>query len=685
MTDSALGVHLNADGGTIGVWSENADRVELCVFDERDPNWVAETTALVRGEGNVWSAASTRLRPGTRYALRVGGPDGPQNAFDPGAFLLDPYGRGIAGSQQATRRSVVIDGSFDWNGTVKPNVPLDRTVVYEAHVKGISKLNPRVPAELRGTYAGLAHPATIEHLTSLGVTAVELLPIHAFASEDRLLKQGLANYWGYNSLNFFSPHPAYATKTAQSAGAEDVLREFKGMVKLLHEAGLEVILDVVYNHTAEEGKGGPTTSLRGIDNAAYYRQDADGDYIDYTGVGNTVNASNPAAQNLIMDSLRYWANDVQIDGFRFDLAATLGRDGTGEFTREHPLLYGIVDDPMLRDVKKIAEPWDVGPGGWQTGNFPDGWSEWNDRYRDRVRTFWLRDIADARSNGQPSTGIGSLATRLAGSSNTFAAERGPVASLNFITAHDGFTAADLVAFDAKHNLGNGEENRDGADDNRSFNHGAEGDTTDDAILAARRKAVRNLLGTLLLSAGVPMITAGDEFGRTQCGNNNAYNHDDELTWLDWSWDDHQRELVDTVRKLIRLRAHNPALRPIRYGVSGESVPHASQMEWYDARGSTMSIDDWQSPENRTLQYLVASTPEFEPFNRMLLIVHGLESETDVTLPPHDGVETYTLLWNSADDTAEDSADEAPSSAAQQQSPGSVVRLTPTSMQLYRAN
>jgi glycogen operon protein len=377
-----------------------------------------------------------------------------------------------------------------------------------------------------------------------------------------------------------------------------------------------------------------------------------------------------------MDSLRYWANDVQIDGFRFDLAATLGRDATGEFTSEHPLLYEIVDDPKLRDVKKIAEPWDVGPGGWQTGNFPDGWSEWNDRYRDTVRTFWLRDIADARSNGQPSTGIGSFATRLAGSSNTFAAQRGPVASLNFITAHDGFTAADVVAFDTKHNLGNGEENRDGANDNRSFNHGAEGDTPDDAIRAVRRKAVRNLLGTLLLSAGVPMITAGDEFGRTQCGNNNAYNHDDELTWLDWSWDDHQLDLVATVRRLIQLRADNPALRPTRYGVSGKSVPQASQMDWYDASGSTMSIDDWRSPENRTLQYLVASTPEFEPFNRMLLIVHGLETDTDVTLPAHDGVETYTLLW--------DSAEETPSPDTQQRSPGSHVRLTQTSMQLYLA-
>jgi len=670
-------VCLSPDGGSFGVWSENAQSVELCLFDEHDPTWLTATVQLTRGDDSVWSAQVPGLRPGMRYGVRASGEDTTHNAFDSGLLLLDPYGRGVASAGPRTWRSVVVDGSFDWAGVRKPNTPLDRTVVYEAHVKGISKLNPRVPAELRGTYAGLAHPATIEHLTNLGVTAIELLPVHAFTSEDRLVKQGLANYWGYNSLSFFSPHAAYATKAAQAAGADEVLREFKGMVKLLHEAGLEVILDVVYNHTAEEGRHGPTSSLRGLDNAAYYRQNADGEYIDDTGVGNTVNVAHPAARRLIMDSLRYWANDVQIDGFRFDLAATLGRDATGEFTQQSQLLYAIVDDPLLADVKTIAEPWDVGQGGWQTGNFPDGWSEWNDRYRDRVRTFWLRDIADARAGGRPSTGIGNFATRLAGSSNTFAVERGPVASLNFISAHDGFTAADLVAYDTKHNLGNGEENRDGAGDNRSFNHGVEGDTTDERILRVRRKAVRNLLGTLLFSAGVPMITAGDEFGRTQNGNNNAYCHDDELTWLDWEWEPWQQDLLKTTQRLIRLRAENPAVRPTRYGVLGERVPNASQMEWYDASGSTMSGTDWQSPENRTLQYLVASTPEFEDFNRILLIVHGLETEVDVTLPEHDGVGGYAMLWDSACDT--------PPSEASNHAPGSTVRLTPTSMQFYLAH
>jgi glycogen debranching enzyme len=671
-----LGATITPEGGTVGIWSHAAEAIELCLFDANDPSWVIERIPMTRGAEDIWSAHTPRLRAGTRYAVRVSGPDAPQNAFTRDAFLLDPYARGLARAGSGRWRSVAIDGSFDWAGTTKPNTPLDHTVIYEAHVKGISKLNPAVPENLRGTYAGLAHPATIDYLTGLGVTALELLPIHAFVSEERLVKQGLANYWGYNTLNFFTPHAAYATAAAQAHGPEAVLREFKGMVRLLHEAGLEVILDVVYNHTSEEGRGGPTTSLRGIDNAAYYRQDADGSYIDVTGCGNTVNASHPAARRMIDDSLRYWANEMQIDGFRFDLAATLGRDENTEYDRDHPLLYGILDDPHLHDVKKIAEPWDVGAGGWQTGNFPDGWSEWNDKYRDRARTFWLRDIADAREHGEPSTGIGSFATRIAGSANTFAAERGPLASVNFISAHDGFTVADLVAYNTKHNIGNGEENRDGTNDNRSFNHGVEGSSTDPTILAARRKAVRNLMATLLLSAGIPMITAGDEFARTQAGNNNAYCHDDELTWLDWGWDETAQDLLATVRRLIELRRQNPALRPVRYGKFGESVPNASQMDWFDADGATMSQEDWQSPGNRTLQYLAASTPEFEARGQILLIVHGLETPVTVTLPHGRRVSSYTLLW--------DSADERPTTQFTNYQPGSSLTLSPTSMQLFSA-
>ena len=415
------------------------------------------------------------------------GPHTPGNTFNPGTLLVEPYAKGLVSGGYEDWRSVVIDGSFDWGGVTKPAVPMDRTVIYEGHLKGLSKRHPLVPPALHGTYAGLAHPAMIEHFLTLGVTSIQLLPVHAFATEPRLLQHGLTNYWGYNSLNFFTPHGAYATEENRRQGPEAVLREFKGMVKLLHQAGLEVILDVVYNHTAEEGIGGPRTSLRGIDNRSYYRQHDDGVYVDVTGCGNSVNTSTDAAARLILDSLRYWANDVQIDGFRFDLAATLGRDAAHHFTPDHPLLRAIVDDPALEGVKKISEPWDVGMGGWQTGNFGDGWHEWNDRYRDRVRNFWLSDVDYARRASTAPVGIGGFATRLSGSSNTFSVERGPLASVNFVTAHDGFTLRDLVSYDVKHNVGNGEQNRDGADTNRSFNHGAEGATSDEGILATRRR------------------------------------------------------------------------------------------------------------------------------------------------------------------------------------------------------
>ena len=672
-----LGVTSTEAGGTLGVWSANASRVELVVFDRKDPDWAAETVQLERGADDVWLGSSARLVPDARYAIRVDGPAGPRNAFDPTTFLIEPYAKGVSELRPDQWRAVVVDRAFDWGGVQKPRHGFDQTIVYEAHLRGFSKLNPAIPEELRGTYAGLAHPASIDYLTKLGVTAIELLPVHAFTSEPRLVRQGLSNYWGYNTVNFFSPHSPYATKAAQAAGPSAVLREFKGMVKLLHEAGLEVILDVVYNHTAEAGLGGPRSSFRGIDNSSYYRQLDDGTYYDVTGCGNTVDFGQDVARELVRDSVRYWANECQVDGFRFDLAATLGRDESGAYTRDHPLINGLIDDEQLQGVKLISEPWDVGLGGWQTGNFPDGWAEWNDRYRDRMRQFWLRDIADARDHGTASTGIGGLATRLAGSSNTFSAERGPLASVNFITAHDGFALADLVSYDTKHNFGNGEFNRDGSDNNRSFNHGAEGGTTDAGILTTRRKAMRNLLGTLLLSAGVPMITAGDEFGRSQQGNNNAYCHDSELTWLSWERDaDAERQLAVTA-DLIRLRRANPAVRPVRYAKLGEHVPQSSQMDWYDASGNTMDETDWQNPSARTLQYVAASTPEFEGFNRILLIVHGLETEITVTLPAHEGVDGYELVW--------DSADEAPKPGTTWFKAGDVVTVSPTSLQLFHCS
>jgi glycogen debranching enzyme len=673
-----LGVRQVDGGGELRVWSRHATTVELCILDERDRDWIAESVPLRRDRDGVWSGTSERLTPGAYYSVRASGPTGPAHDFDASRHLLDPYARGLGRTPDGAWRGYVQDDAFDWGGVRKPGTRLDHTVVYEAHVKGLTMRNPAVPEPLRGTYAGLAHPSVIEYLTDLGVTALELLPVHQHVSEERLQKMGLSNYWGYNTLNFFTPHAGYASREAQFGGTGAVLREFKGMVRLFHEAGIEVILDVVYNHTAEEGPQGPTTSFRGIDNASWYRHTPEGHYIDTTGCGNTLDASQPAAQRLILDSLRYWANEVQVDGFRFDLAATLGRDASATFDPQHPLLDDIAGDPELQGVKMIAEPWDVGMGGWQVGNFPRPWSEWNDGYRDRMRNFWLRDVASARSaGGIPSEGIGSLARRLAGSNHVFALERGPLASVNFITAHDGFTAADLVSYDEKHNLGNGEDNRDGSSDNKSYNHGVEGPTDDPGIIAARSRAIRNLLGTLLLSAGIPMLTAGDEYGRSQRGNNNAYCQDSELTWLDWTdRTEGQQRLHGVVRQLLRLRRENPALRPVRFGRWGETTPGATQMDWYNKQGLSMSLEDWDSPAERTLQYLAASTPEFEAFNRILLVVHGLETEVTVTLPEHEGVAGYTLLWDSSrDDLA---------GAELEHGPGDELVIGPASMRLFRA-
>jgi glycogen operon protein len=671
-----LGVRLHDGIATLRVWSKNASSMELVVFDEVDLDWVTDTLPLESKSGGVWEATTDLLSPGTRYALRVDGPHAPGNMFNPATLLLDPYSRGLAqGDGYSDWRSVVTSGEFDWGGVDKPRIPLDETVIYEAHLKGLTKRHPGIPPALHGTYAGLGHPVMIEHLRSLGVTAVELLPVHSFVSEPRLLDRGLSNYWGYNTLNFFTPHAAYATEEARNLGPDAVIAEFRGMVRQLHEAGLEVILDVVYNHTAEEGIGGPRTSLRGIDNAEYYRQGLDGVYIDTTACGNTLNTATDAAARLVLDSLRYWAQDMQVDGFRFDLATALGRDAAHEYSPEHPLLNAINADPALADAKIIAEPWDVGLGGWQTGNFPDGWHEWNDRYRDRVRNFWLSDIDYARRASAP-VGVGGFATRLAGSSNTFSRERGPLAGVNFVTAHDGFTLNDLVTYAVKHNESNGENNRDGADMNRGFNHGVEGPTDDPVILRARRKAMRNLLGTLLLSAGIPMLTAGDETGRTQNGNNNAYAHDSDLTWLDWDFAGWQEDLRAHVSHLTRLRRENAALRPSRYARRDVHTPHASNMDWFNQNGESMEEAQWTDPAHRTLQYVAESTPVHEKTNRTLLIVHGTEEPIDAGLPVAlTGAVRFVSLWSSAD--------EHPSTEEEEFAPGQVVPMPAASMRLFR--
>ncbi|ROQ41384.1 glycogen operon protein [Frondihabitans sp. PhB188] len=642
-----LGVRPGPDGPTLRVWSGAASSIDLVIDDAPSERVVP----LMRDASGVWTGSDPRLVPGRRYWLRADGePTGVDDVvtpFDPTVNLLDPYARGLARTGRGDWRGVVVDESFDWGGVGKPRTPLDHTVVYEAHVRGFTRLAPFVPEDLRGTYAGLAHENTIAYLRELGVTAVELLPVHHHVDEQRLVAQGFQNYWGYNTLSYFAPHPAYASRDAQLGGPSAVLREFKGMVRLLHAAGIEVWLDVVYNHTAEEGEGGPVTSLRGLDNH-YYRHDEDARPIDVTGCGNTLDTSLPAAARLVLDSLRYWANDLQIDGFRFDLAATLGRGADAVYSRNAPLLEAIASDPALEGVKLVAEPWDVGLGGWQTGNFPDGWSEWNDRFRNRARDFWLRDIADARVHGIASNGLGSFASKLSGSSNIYAHDRGPLAGVNFITAHDGFTLADVVAYDSKHNLRNGEGNRDGTDDNKSFNHGAEGPTENPWVLDARRRASRNLLATLFLSAGIPLLTAGDEIGRTQRGNNNGYCSDDEISWVDWQLDDEREALLADAKALIRHRRENPALRPVRFGETGKVTLSATDMSWYGPDGREVLPEAWNDPGCRTLQYLAASTPEVEEFNRVLVVVHGSESPITVTLPSHEGVASYEVLWTSGD-------------------------------------
>lgn len=671
-----LGVRLHDNGATIRVFSENASSVELVVFDRQDLDWAVAEIPLVQNSQGVWELETDQLYNGARYALKVDGPVADGNVFNNQQLLIDPYARGIVQAGVDSWRSSIVDEGFDWGGVAKPKISLDKTVIYETHVKGLTKRHPLIPPALHGTYGGIAHPAMIDHFHKIGVTAIELLPIHAFAIEPRLMQLGLTNYWGYNTLSFFSPHSAYATAANRQEGTSAVLREFKGMVRLLHEAGIEVILDVVYNHTAEEGLGGPRSSFRGIDNQLYYRQQENGAYIDVTGCGNSVQTGHTVPSRLVLDSLRYWANEVQVDGFRFDLAATLGRGQDNVYSPDHPLLTAIRDDPGLQGVKLIAEPWDVGLGGWQTGNFPPGWSEWNDRYRDRVRNFWLSDIDYARRASSPPVGIGGFATRLAGSSNTYCNDRGPLASVNFVTAHDGFTLNDLVSYDVKHNYANGEQNRDGTDTNRSFNHGAEGPTTNEHIQRVRRRAMRNLLGTLLLSAGVPMITAGDEFGRTQHGNNNAYCQDSPLTWLDWELEPWQAQLQDHVAALTKIRRENPALRPERFATGrSDELPTATRMDWFDASGATMSEEAWNDAKNRTLQYLASADPDGGEPNQVLLIVHGIEDAAEVTLPELAEKVIFKQLWNSEED--------APGQEELVLRPGDTVRMGETSMRLFK--
>ncbi len=598
-----LGATFDGGGTNFAVYSEVADRVELCLFDEAGHETRVDLPEVT---GYVWHGYLSRLRPGQRYGFRVHGPYAPAEGrrCHPSKLLLDPYARAICGdvtwnealfgyrfgdpegppneldSAPFTPRSVVVNPFFDWGNDRPPKIPWNETVIYELHVKGFTVLADALPPSLRGTYAGLGHPVTVEYLQSLGVTAVELQPVHKFLHEHALVERGLRNYWGYNPIGYFAPHEAYGS---DPSGADAVVLEFKQMVKNLHRAGIEVILDVVYNHTAEGNHLGPTLSFRGLDNAAYYRLAEDPRYyVDFTGCGNTFNMRSPQVLKLFMDSLRYWVEEMHVDGFRFDLAAALARE-LHAVDRLAAFMNLIQQDPVVSQVKLIAEPWDVGEGGYQVGNFPTLWSEWNGRYRDSVRDYW---------RGADQT-LAELGYRLTGSSDLYESTgRRPYASINYVTAHDGFSLRDLVSYNDRHNEANGENNTDGEHDNRSWNCGAEGETDDPEVLALRARMQRSFLVTLLLSEGVPMILAGDEIGHTKRGNNNTYCQDNELSWLDWNAAD--RDLLEFTRMLIELRREHPVFRRPRW-FQGRSVRGAdiTDIGWFTPDGKPMSDSDWQ--------------------------------------------------------------------------------------------
>jgi isoamylase len=691
-----LGATYDGAGTNFGLFSEVAERVELCLFDD---DGTESRVDLREMDGFVWHGYLPGISPGQRYGYRVHGPYHPAagQRCNPSKLLLDPYAKAIEGhvtwgqpvfsypfghpdrrnntdSAPYVPRSVVINPYFDWGLDRPPRIQYHETVIYEAHVRGLTKEHPVVPEEQRGTYLGLAHPAIISHLHRLGVTAIELMPVHQFVTDSHLNDRGLHNYWGYNTIGFFAPHNDYAA----SGRRGEQVQEFKTMVRTLHEAGIEVILDVVYNHTAEGNHLGPTLSFRGIDNAAYYRLvDADKRYyVDTTGTGNSLLMRHPHVLQMIMDSLRYWVIEMHVDGFRFDLAAALARQ-FHEVDRLSAFFDLVQQDPVVSQVKLIAEPWDVGDGGYQVGNFPPLWSEWNGKYRDTIRDLW---------RGQPAT-LPEFASRLTGSSDLYQPDsRRPVASVNFVTAHDGFTLTDLVSYDHKHNEANGEDNRDGSDDNRSWNCGVEGPTDDPAILALRARQKRNFLTTLLLSQGVPMLLAGDEMGRTQQGNNNAYCQDNEISWVDWAVRaEDDQELLDYVRELIKLRASHPVFRRRRF-FRGQTIRGGRQrvgdIAWFTLAGEEMTDHDWDAGFVKSLTVFLNGRAISEPDRRgeriaddsFLLLFNASEQDLVFTIPPR----RYGQRWAKALDTAWPTADFERDTAVK---PGDVITVINHSLQV----
>ncbi len=673
-----LGATYDGNGTNFALYSEVAESVTLCLFDD-DGN--EDRIRLTEVDGYVWHCYLPQVQPGQKYGFRVDGPNDPANGnrCNPNKLLLDPYAKAVAGeidwdqalfgynfgdehsrndedSAPHMMMGVVINPFFDWDGDRKPKIPYHQSVIYEAHVKGLTQMHPDVPEDQRGTYAGVAHPSVIAHLQKLGVTAIELMPVHQFVNDSTLQEKGLSNYWGYNTIGFFAPHNAYSA----TGDLGQQVQEFKAMVRALHLAGIEVILDVVYNHTAEGNHMGPTLSFRGIDNASYYRlvEDDKQYYMDYTGTGNSLNVGNPHALQLLMDSLRYWVTEMHVDGFRFDLASTLAREFY-DVDRLSAFFELVQQDPVVSQVKLIAEPWDVGPGGYQVGNFPPQWTEWNGKYRDTVRDFW---------RGEPST-LGEFASRITGSADLYeSSARRPVASINFVTAHDGFTLHDLVSYNEKHNEANGEDNNDGESHNRSWNCGVEGPTDDPAVLSLRARQQRNFLATLLLSQGVPMIAHGDELGRTQQGNNNTYAQDSELSWINWESMD--APLMEFTAAVNTLRAEHPTFRrrrffdgrPVRRG-EGEALP---DIVWLTEDGSTMSPDDWDTPVARSLGVFLngqgisgkdARGQRITDLN-FLLYFNADDEDVKVTLPAKE----YAPMWDLVIDTAGEYADSEPVAA-----------------------
>jgi glycogen operon protein len=672
-----LGATWDGAGVNFALFSENATRVELCLFDSTAATEETARITLREQTDQVWHAYLPEARPGQLYGYRVHGAYEPRagHRFNPHKLLIDPYAKAIAStvnwsdecfgyqighededlsfderdSAPFVPKCVVVDPAFSWGGDEYPRTPWHKTLIYEMHVKGFTKLHPDVPEDLRGTYAGMTHPSVIEYLLSLGVTAVELLPVHQFVSGKHLQDKGLTNYWGYNSIAFLAPDMRYSS----SGNLGQQVAEFKTMVKTLHREGIEVILDVVYNHTGEGNQMGPTLSFRGIDNAAYYRLVADDPryYMDYTGTGNTLNMTHPRTLQLIMDSLRYWVLEMHVDGFRFDLASALARE-LHEVDRLGAFFDIIHQDPVLSQVKLIAEPWDLGEGGYQVGNFPVLWAEWNGIYRDVVRGFWRGDKGL----------VDNLAYRLTGSSDLYERSgRRPYASINFVTAHDGFTLRDLVSYNEKHNEANGEENRDGTDDNISFNYGVEGPSPDPQIEAVRARQQRNFLATLLLSQGVPMLQAGDELGRTQQGNNNAYCQDNEISWLDWKLDSARWELLEFTRAVIQIFHDHPVLRRRKF-FQGRKIrgSEVKDLSWFRPDGEEMTEEDWRNRSLRSLGIRFAGDAIDEVDERgrritddtLLLLLNAHDKQVSFVLPAHRAEDRWEQILDTREPTGQ---------------------------------